>query len=36
MKDLEDRVVHQFHITAEALRDDIKQVAEGVVNLNEI
>lgn len=35
MKDMEDRVLHQFHITAEALRDDIKLVAEGVVNLNE-
>ncbi len=32
---LEDRVLHQYHITAEALRDDIKQVAEGVINLNE-
>jgi hypothetical protein len=35
IKDLEDRVLHQYHITAEALRDDIKQVAEGVINLNE-
>jgi len=35
MKELESRVIHQFHITAEALRDDIKQVAEGVMNLNE-
>ncbi len=35
MKDMEDRVLHQYHITAEALRDDIKQVAEGVMNLNE-
>jgi chromosome segregation ATPase len=35
MKSLEDRVLHQYHITAEALRDDIKQVAEGVMNLNE-
>ena len=35
MKGLEERVLHQFHITAEALRDDIKQVAEGVINLNE-
>ncbi len=32
---LEDRVLHQYHITAEVLRDDIKQVAEGVINLNE-
>jgi len=32
---LEDRVLHKYHITAEALRDDIKQVAEGVMNLNE-
>jgi len=32
MKDMEDRVLHQYHITAEALRDDIKQVAEGVMN----
>jgi len=29
VKALEDRVLHQYHITAEALRDDIKQVAEG-------
>ena len=35
MKDMEDHVLHQYHITAEALRDDIKQVAEGVMNLNE-
>jgi predicted RNase H-like nuclease (RuvC/YqgF family) len=35
MKDMEDRVLHQYHLTAEALRDDIKQVAEGVMNLNE-
>ena len=32
---LEDRVLHQYHITAEVLRDVIKQVAEGVINLNE-
>lgn len=35
MKGLEDRVLHQYHLTAEALRDDIEQVAEGVMNLNE-
>ncbi|MCJ7746101.1 MAG: hypothetical protein MUP27_00040 [Desulfobacterales bacterium] len=35
MKDMEDRVLHKYHVTAEALRDDIKQVAEGVINLNE-
>ena len=35
MQGLEDHVLHQYHITAEALRDDIKQVAEGVINLNE-
>jgi predicted RNase H-like nuclease (RuvC/YqgF family) len=35
MKDTEERVLHQYHITAEGLRDDIKQVAEGVMNLNE-
>ena len=35
MKDMENRVLHQFHITAEALRDDIKLVAEGVMTLNE-
>jgi len=36
MRELEDGVLHEFHITAEALRDDMKQVAEGVINLNEI
>jgi len=35
MKGLEERVFHQFHITAEGLRDEIKLVAEGVMNLNE-
>jgi len=35
LKGIEERVLHQYHITAEALRDDIKQVAEGVMNLNE-
>jgi len=35
MRELENRVLHEFHITAEALRDDIKQVSEGVMNLNE-
>ena len=35
MKDMEDRILHQYHITTEALRHDIKQVAEGVMNLNE-
>ena len=35
MKDMEDRLTHKHHITAEALRDDIKQVAYGVMNLNE-
>jgi uncharacterized protein YceH (UPF0502 family) len=35
IKEVEDRVLHKYHITAEALRDDIKQVAEGVINLNE-
>jgi hypothetical protein len=35
IKDLEDRVLHQYHITAEALRDNVKEVAEGVMDLNE-
>lgn len=35
MKNMEDRVLHQFHITAEFLRNDIKLVAEGVMTLNE-
>lgn len=35
MKGLEERVFHQFHITAEGLRYEIKLVAEGVINLNE-
>lgn len=35
MKDMEDRVLQKYHITAEVLRDDIRHVAEGVVNLNE-
>jgi len=36
IKELEDHVLHQYHIIAEALRDDTKQVvAEGVMDLNE-
>jgi len=31
---LEGRVLHKYHVTVEALRDDIEQVAEGVINLN--
>jgi len=31
----EERVIHQFHIITEGLREDVKQVAERVMNVNE-
>jgi predicted nucleic acid-binding Zn-ribbon protein len=35
IRDTGDHVLRRYHITAEALREDIKQVAEGVRHLNE-
>jgi hypothetical protein len=30
-----EEIVHQFHVISEGLISQIKQVAEGVVNVNE-
>ena len=35
VRGIEERVIHQFHIITEGLREDVKQVAEGVMNVNE-
>jgi hypothetical protein len=35
VRGIEEHVIHQFHIITEGLREDVKQVAEGVMNVNE-
>ncbi|OGP53702.1 MAG: hypothetical protein A2162_03670 [Deltaproteobacteria bacterium RBG_13_52_11b] len=35
LKTFKDEIVHQFRIISEDLRSDVKQVAEGVLNVNE-
>ena len=35
VRGIEERVIHQFHIITEGLREDVKQVAERVMNVNE-
>ena len=32
LKILRDQVVHEFHLISEGIIDQVKQVAEGVVN----
>ena len=37
-KDLQgfkEEIVHQFHVSTEGIRDEVKQVAEGVATVNE-
>jgi hypothetical protein len=35
MKSFKDEIIHHFHIVSENLMDQVKQVAEGVSNVNE-
>jgi len=35
LKTFKEEIVHQFRIISEDLRSDVKQVAEGVLNVNE-
>lgn len=35
VRGIEERIIHQFHIITEGLREDVKQVAERVMNVNE-
>jgi len=35
LKSFEERIVHQFHVISEDVISQVKQVAEGVVNVNE-
>lgn len=30
LKSFEEEIVHQFHVSTEGIRDEVKQVAEGV------
>jgi DNA repair exonuclease SbcCD ATPase subunit len=35
LQNFEEKIIHQFHIVSEGITSQVKQVAEGVVNLNE-
>jgi len=35
LKSFEEEIVHQFHVISEGVIDQVKQVAEGVANVNE-
>ncbi len=35
LRSLEEEIVHQFRIISEDFRSDVKQVAEGLVTVNE-
>jgi predicted DNA-binding protein YlxM (UPF0122 family) len=35
LKSFEEEIVHQFHVVSEGVIDQVKQVAEGVANVNE-
>jgi ABC-type transporter Mla subunit MlaD len=35
LKSFEEKIVHQFHVISEGVIDQVKQVAEGVANVNE-
>lgn len=35
LQNFEEKIIHQFHIVSEGITSQVKQVTEGVVNLNE-
>ena len=35
LKGFQEEIVHQFHVQTESLRDEIKQVAEGVIAVDQ-
>jgi DNA repair exonuclease SbcCD ATPase subunit len=35
LKSFKEEIVHQFHVISEGVIDEVKQVAEGVANVNE-
>ena len=35
LKGFKEEIVHQFHVISEGVIDQVKQVAEGVANVNE-
>jgi len=35
LKSFQEEIVHQFHVISEGVIDQVKQVAEGVGNVNE-
>ena len=35
LKDLEEEIIHQFHVISEGVISQVKLVAEGVANVNE-
>jgi hypothetical protein len=35
LKSFQEEIVHQFHVISEGVIDQVKQVAEGVANVNE-
>jgi len=35
LKGFKEEIVHQFHVSTEGIRDEVRQVAEGVAKLNE-
>jgi predicted transcriptional regulator len=35
LKSFEEEIVHQFYVISEGVIDQVKQVAEGVANVNE-
>ena len=35
LKSFQEEIVHQFHVISQGVIDQVKQVAEGVANVNE-
>ena len=35
LKGFKEEIIHQFHVSTEGIRDEVKQVAEGVATVNE-
>ena len=35
LKNFKEEILHQFHVISEGVIDQVKQVAEGVANVNE-
>jgi len=35
LQNFKEEIVHQFHVISEGVIDQVKQVAEGIANVNE-